>query len=57
MLDRRHVVHADPIAERLATQVARLLEGGLAAARDVFLQGLRVAFGQDPELRIHAGPR
>ena len=57
MLDRRHVVHADAVAQSLPTQVAGLLQGGLAAAQDVFLKRLGVPLGQDSELGIHAGPR
>ncbi len=57
MLDRRHVVHADPVAERLATHVAGLLQRSLAAPRDVLLERARVLLGQVAELWIHAGPR
>ena len=57
MLDRRHVVHADAVAEGLPTQIAGLLKSGLAAARDIFLKRLGVPLGQDSELGIHDGPR
>jgi len=57
MLDRRHVVHADAVAERLAPHVARLLERGLAASGDVLLERARVLPGQVAELWIHAAPR
>ena len=57
MLDRRHVVHADAVAEGLPTQIAGLLQSSLAAARDVFLKRLGVPLRQHSELGIHAGPR
>ena len=57
MLDRRHVVHTDPVAERLATHVAGLLQRGLPAAGDVLLKRARVLLGQVADLGIHAGPR
>jgi hypothetical protein len=57
MLDRRHVVHADAVAECLPAQVAGLLQGGFAATSDVFLEGLGVSLGEGSELGVHADPR
>ena len=57
MLDGRHVMHADAVAERLATHVAGLLERGLAASRDILLERAGVLLGEVSELGIHTAPR
>ncbi len=58
MLDRRQVVHAEPLDERLPTQVVGLLQGRLPPPGQVVLQRTRVALRQLSELRAHvASPR
>ena len=58
VLNRRQVVHAEALDERLPTQVVGLLQGRLPPPSQVVLQRTRVALRQLSELPAHvASPR